>query len=250
MSEGENPPRLHERGLATDFVVDTRVGIENLLQAIVHAKRPARVTCRTTSDRATVRLLEIDSRRRRLIFVPLSASEMHGWLSDAREIVFSTDHDGVPIEFTCERPSRTASDGAQTYAVRFPRYVIRLQRRNAYRLPAPEIACTLRDDFGSGPDLTPRVLDVSAGGVDLAMPLAEAPLHRDVPYACTIVLPGLGTIWVQVRVVSIFRTRDARRYGCQFVGLPAASELLLQRYILDEQRARRRTSPRPHTPRP
>jgi c-di-GMP-binding flagellar brake protein YcgR len=93
------------------------------------------------------------------------------------------------------------------------------------------------------------VLDVSAGGVDLALPLAEPPLRRNVWYACTIVLPGLGTVWVRLTVVSVFRTPDVRRYGCQFVDLPAASELLLQRYILDEQRARRRTQRSPTGPR-
>ena len=241
MSEGDNPNNPLGQGLPTDFVVDTRLGIENLLQAIVKAKRPARVTSRTTREHATVRLLEIDSRTARIVFVPLSASPLQGWLNGVREIVFSTDHEGVPIEFTCERPSRTPAGNSEAYSVAFPSYIIRLQRRNAYRLPAPAIVCTLRDDLGHGEDLRPKVLDVSAGGVDLTMPLADPPLNRDVSYSCTIVLPGLGTIWVRVRVVSVFRTPDARRYGCQFVDLSAASELLLQRYILDEQRARHRT---------
>jgi c-di-GMP-binding flagellar brake protein YcgR len=166
---------------------------------------------------------------------------MQTWLNDTREIVFSTDHDGVPIEFTCQRPSRTVAGDAAAYSVAFPSYIIRLQRRNAYRLPAPAIECTLRNEAGDGADVRPRVLDVSAGGIDLALPLADPLLSRNVWYACTIVLPGLGTVWVRLRVVSVFRTPDVRRYGCQFVDLPAASELLLQRYILEEQRARRRT---------
>jgi c-di-GMP-binding flagellar brake protein YcgR len=249
MSRREHPPQLHALGLPSEFVVDTRLGIENLLQAIVKAKRPARVACRTTSERATVRLLEIDSRRGRILFVPLAAREMHGWLDDARDIVFNTDHGGIPVEFTCERPSRVGNAEAATYSVRFPRHIIRLQRRNAYRLPLPGITCTLHDDDGSGPDRRPHVLDVSAGGVDLAMPLTETPLSRDAAYACTIVLPGLGTIWVRLAVVSIARTAEARRYGCQFMDLPAASELLLQRYILDEQRARRQASRTPPAPR-
>jgi flagellar brake protein len=249
MSERDHPDTAPAQTLPTDFVIDTRLGIEKVLQAIVQAKRPARVASRTTSEHATVRLLEIDSRAARIIFVPLSANALQTWLNDVGEIVFRTDHDGVPIEFTCQRPARIRVGDADVYSVGFPRYVIRLQRRNAYRLPAPDIVCTLRDDVGHGADLSPRVLDVSAGGVDLAMPLADPPLSRNVPYSCTLVLPGLGTLWVRVRVVSVFRTPDARRYGCQFLDLSSASEVLLQRYILEEQRARRRTWRAPYTPR-
>jgi c-di-GMP-binding flagellar brake protein YcgR len=155
--------------------------------------------------------------------------------------MFQTDHGGVPIEFTCERPARTAAGNAEAYAVAFPPYVLRLQRRNAYRLPGPDIMCTLREDASGSPDLAPEVLDLSAGGLDIAMPVPAPALSRRVPYWCTLVLPGFGTIGVHVRVISEFDTAEARRYGCQFVDLPAASELLLQRYILEEQRARRRT---------
>lgn len=237
MSEGDHA-HVREPGLAADNVIDTRLGIEKLLQAIVSAKRPALAASRITRERATVRLLEIDARRGRIIFVPLSANAMHTWLNTSREVVFSSDHDGVPIEFTCPGPARPSADGSEAYSVRFPSYIIRLQRRNAYRLPAPPIACTLRDEASHGPDLKPTVLDVSAGGVDLSMPLTAPRLSSDGTYDCTIVLPGHGTLTVRLKVVSIFSTADARRYGCQFVDLPAASELLLQRYILEEQRTR------------
>ncbi len=247
MSEQKNTQQLYDIGVPADFVVDSRLGIEAVLLALVRARRPARIASRTTRERVTARLLEIDTRGARIVFVPLSAGPMQTWLKDAREIVFNTDHDGVPIEFTCQRPSPTPGD-PETYSVGFPSHIIRLQRRNAYRLPAPAILCTLRDESSGGADVKPRVLDVSAGGVDIVMPLTDPPLNRDVTYACTIVLPGHGTVWVPVRIVSAFKTADARRYGCQFVDLPAASELLLQRYILEEQRARRRTWQAPPKP--
>jgi c-di-GMP-binding flagellar brake protein YcgR len=247
MSEGRNAHRLRDHGPPDDFVVDTRIGIEKLLRAIVDGRRPARVISRTSNERATVRLLDIDARRGRLVFVPLSAGPMHTWLNEARELLFQTDHGGVPIEFTCERPAHTTAGNAETYSVGFPAYMIRLQRRNAYRLPAPDIVCTLCDESGNGPNVSPDVLDLSAGGLDLAMPLSAPPLSRRISYTCTIVLPGFGTIGVRLRIVSEFQTAEARRYGCQFVDLPDASELLLQRYILDEQRTRRRTGRAPYT---
>jgi c-di-GMP-binding flagellar brake protein YcgR len=231
MSEGDD---------AQDLRVDTRVGIEEILRAIVQDRRPARVVSRSSNEHASVRLLDIDSHRGRITFVPLSAGPMHAWLDGARELLFHTDHGGVPIEFTCERPRRARRD-AEGYSIDFPSYIIRLQRRAAYRLPTPDIACTLRDELGNGPELTPNVLDLSAGGLDLSMPLSAPALSTRISYVCTIVLPGFGTVWAHVRVVSALGTAGVRRYGCQFVGLPAASELLLQRYILEEQRARLRS---------
>jgi c-di-GMP-binding flagellar brake protein YcgR len=247
MSEQKKAQDPYDLGVPADFIVDTRLGIEAVLQAVVRARRPVRIASRTTRERITARLLEIDTRGARIVFVPLSAGPMKTWLNDAREIVFSTDHDGVPIEFTCQRPSPIPGD-SETYSVGLPSHIIRLQRRSAYRLPAPAILCTLRDESMHGADVKPKVLDVSAGGVDITMPLGDPPLNRDATYSCTIVLPGYGTVWVPVRIVSAFKTADTRRYGCQFVDLPAASELLLQRYILEEQRARRRTWQAPPKP--
>jgi hypothetical protein len=54
-------------------------------------------------------------------------------------------------------------------------------------------------------------------------------------------LPALGNAWARLKVVSVTETPVARRYGCQFLDLTAPSELLLHRYILEEQRARLRS---------
>jgi c-di-GMP-binding flagellar brake protein YcgR len=187
-----------------------------------------------------VRLLEIDRRGTRLLFVPLSALPVESALTGADNVLFTTDHDGVPIEFTCQHPTQVRIADTDAYAVHVPDYIVRLQRRNAYRLPAPAIECTLEAEGAHGDVVRPRVLDVSAGGIDIEMPASEPPLSRDAIYTCSMFLPALGNVWAHLKIVSVFETSPARRYGCQFLDLSAPSEVLLQRYILEEQRTRRR----------
>jgi|SoiMethySBSTD1v2_1073268.scaffolds.fasta_scaffold99437_2 c-di-GMP-binding flagellar brake protein YcgR len=240
MQRGKSGGTTHDIPVASEYVVDTRIGIEWLLEALVKAGSAAYVTSRALTTRTSVRLLGIDSRAGRLSFVPLSALPVESALLGAENVLFTTDQDGVPIEFTCQRPARVRIAERDAYAVRLPEYVIRLQRRNAYRLPSPAIVCRLELEGAHGPVITPGVLDVSAGGLDLEMPANEPPLNKDTFYTCSLFLPALGNVWVRLKIVSVTETPSARRYGCQFVDLSAPSELLLQRYIIEEQRARRR----------
>ena len=228
-----------QTAVPSEYVVDTRVGIEQVLNAIIRAGSAAFVTSRSIPTRTSVRLLEIDGHGR-LLFVPLSALPLGLPLENAENVLFTTDHDGVPIEFTCQLPARARAGDRDVYAVGLPEYIIRLQRRNAYRLPAPGIECRLEPEESHSDPLMPSVLDVSAGGLDLEMPADGPTLGENAMYTCSLFLPALGHVWARLKVVSIFKTATGVRYGCQFVDLSAPAELLLQRYILEEQRARRR----------
>lgn len=229
----------HPTAVPSEYVVDTRVGIEQVLQAIIRAGSAAYVTSRSITTRTSIRLLEIDGYGR-LLFVPLSALPLGLPLEQAENVLFTTDHDGVPIEFTCQHPARVRAGDRDGYAVRLPEYIIRLQRRNAYRLPAPAIECRLEPEESHADPFTPNVLDVSGGGLDLEMPADGPTLGENASYTCSLFLPALGHVWARLKVVSIFKTATGLRYGCQFVNLSAPAELLLQRYILEEQRTRRR----------
>jgi c-di-GMP-binding flagellar brake protein YcgR len=241
MRRGKSRDTAYSATVPSEYVIDTRVGIERLLEALVRTNSAAYVTSRLLKERTSVRLLEIETRAGRLVFVPLSALSVASALLQAENVLFTSDHDGVPIEFTCQQPTPVRSGDMDAYAVGLPDYIIRLQRRNAYRLPAPAIVCTLELEDGHGSVITPNVLDVSGGGLDLELSADQPPLSTDTLYACSMFLPALGNAWARLKVVSVTETPVARRYGCQFLDLTAPSELLLHRYILEEQRARLRS---------
>ncbi|RXM03290.1 hypothetical protein EO238_29540 [Citrobacter sp. AAK_AS5] len=58
---------------------------------------------------------------------------------------------------------------------------------------------------------------------------------------CRLELPGAAPIDVTLRVRNAFQItrrdgRRVRRYGCQFVGLPAQAVQAIQRYIMNRDR--------------
>jgi c-di-GMP-binding flagellar brake protein YcgR len=220
-----------------DWIIDSPHAIVKLLQAVVVARSPAQVSSIAGEHRAQIRFVAIDADAARLTFVLVAKGSLESWLIQAKQLVFKTVHEQVPIEFTCEGPS--PADDPETYRVTFPEFIVRAQRRETYRLPAPDITCELRGLGQSSPAVRPQVVDISCGGIDVVMPLAEPPLSREASYACSIDLPALGVVQTDLEIVAVFETPAARRYGCRFVRPPERTEILLQRYILEEQRARR-----------
>ncbi|MGZ8268971.1 MAG: PilZ domain-containing protein, partial [Burkholderiales bacterium] len=106
--------------------------------------------------------------------------------------------------------------------------------------------------LGGGEDekakvLEPRILDLSCGGMGAGVPAAGMALEPGARPACSLELPGIGRIesLMEVRGASdvvLHDGLDGRRYGMAFVGLAKKSAAAIQRYILEQQRARKRVT--------
>lgn len=136
-------------------------------------------------------------------------------------------------------------------AAPIPDRLLRLQRREYFRLEPPHaqpILCTVSTTTTTG---TPQTFDlslanISGGGISLIAPtnLAEF-FPRDALFKdCRLEIPEEGVILVNLRVrktieISPQSGHHSLRIGCEFMGLPASRLALIERYITRIERERK-----------
>jgi flagellar brake protein len=170
-------------------------------------------------------------------------------MAAASRLVCSTQLDLVPIRFRLPTPVRIVHEGYVAFAAPWPQTLLRLQRRETYRLecsagaPATlHVGDAARAPDPDGPGV--RVLDVSGGGVALAIPDgAHARFQPQAPASpCLLRLGDAPPLPVTIEVAYAAR-HDLRgaagwRVCCRFVDLPAAAEQQVMQFIFQAERKR------------
>ena len=165
------------------------------------------------------------------------------------ELTCMTQLDRVKIQFHLQYAKPSVLAGTKAFVAPVPDAVLRLQRREYYRLSTPSIHGVICSVIvqGEGSEETrvdARVLDISGGGLAVMVPPEGTPFEPDREFHhCRINLPEIGTIEAKMRVRSVFRISAANgrpmlRAGCQFVRLPDSQVSMIQRYILRVERDR------------
>lgn len=172
-------------------------------------------------------------------------------IEDADHVTCVSRLDRIHVQFRLVELVRTQADGQVAFRAPFPESVLRLQRREFYRLQVPvtqplECGVPLPCEEDKIRWQYYRVLDISGGGVALAVHGENAVLrpYREFP-DCLLRLPD-GPIQVRLMVKSLHRQlnqngTESWRAGCQFIELPRGADALIQRYIfrLERQRSAR-----------
>jgi c-di-GMP-binding flagellar brake protein YcgR len=167
-------------------------------------------------------------------------------LLEAGEITASTKLDGIRILFSCGHGEPCLWNRRPAFRTTIPVVMFRMQRREAFRVPAPvrePVMCRIRLD-DQGQSLRYRIADLSAKGVSLLvnepdMPFAPGMVLHD----CHMELPGSGTVRGSMKVVRVAKDpvpahARRRRVACSFCDLPGPTQTMVHKYVLDRQRPR------------
>ncbi len=180
-----------------------------------------------------------------------SNEEMNAKALKAGKLIFTTVVDKVKIQFSLDRLGTTESQGRPAFVGSVPDKLLRLQRREFFRLSTPianpvRLCTTVRHPEHGSLAVDLPLVDISGGGVGLIVTPDQAKLLKkgDMLDNCKIVLPGEGLLVATLCVRNMFdvTTRSGSRYvrvGCEFVDLPAARGTVLQRYITRVERERK-----------
>jgi len=157
----------------------------------------------------------------------------------------------VKIQFVLTNIRLAQYRGRQALLADIPDSVLRLQRREYFRLIVPirlPVKCQIPIPQGEGvppKNVEVNVVDISAGGIGITTPPADVAFDIDMSFEkCQIDLPGVGILVANLMVRSIFEvsSKDGTpswRAGCEFVNLVGPMLALLQRYIIKEERERK-----------
>lgn len=180
-----------------------------------------------------------------------SNEEMNGRALLAKKLILTTVVDKVKIQFSLSGLAATQYDGRGAFLGAIPEALLRLQRREYFRLSTPianpiKLAATIRRADNSALQVNLPLLDISGGGVGLMVATDQAQLleRGEILNDCKLMLPDEGLLVTSLCVRNMFdvTTRSGTRYvrvGCEYVGLTAARLAMVQRYITRMERERK-----------
>ncbi len=161
------------------------------------------------------------------------------------KIILVSSQNRIKIQFSTPALELISVGGRPAFRAPLPSSVLKLQRREYYRLVAPiraPLLCVVPQLAGG---FEAMVADISVGGVGISGFPNEVALEIGQVFAdCQIALPEHGTVvsTLEVRNLQHITLRSGLsvvRAGCGFVGIPAPHQAMIQRYIIRIDRERR-----------
>ncbi len=165
-----------------------------------------------------------------------------------QRLLCSTTLDKIKIQFVCTDIETATCDGRDAFRAALPQELLRLQRREYFRVPTPIIApvkCTIsipQSDARATVELS--LIDISCGGIAVLTPHELFTPELGAYYDCTIHMPGAAAMRTRVQARNAFMMKlangkVAQRSGFAFVDLRESMLATIQRYIMGLERQRK-----------
>ncbi|MCL1860416.1 MAG: flagellar brake protein [Proteobacteria bacterium] len=247
---------LQEDGLE-EFLLRGRRQICRLLQELAnsHALISVHLLPGGLSFLSTILTLSEDEE---WLFLDASPNEtIHRRCLQAERLFCVTQLNKIRIQFRLHNSSDVPFEGRPTLTAPIPDEILRLQRRDAFRLQVPlshGLKCILPvQETGHGHRRSSHheeirkksfevpVIDLSAGGLSMEIPSSKtAPIVGDQINGCHLKLPDdLIAVNLEVRNHGrriLGNNKEVLRLGCSFVSLPIQAANQIQRYIYQVER--------------
>lgn len=230
------------------YAIHSHLEILFILRAIM--QKNTLVTLHLDQGNGFIRtsILGIDAERGRMVVDCGADERFNRQALTAEKLIFITPQAQVNVQFVCHGIQETRFEGRRAFSVNIPESLLRMQRRDTYRIATPAInplKCTGLLAAGHNPGtVEATLLDISCGG------MAVVEDHRKIAFEpttthenCRIALPGIGVINVTIEVKSTFDITlknglACKRAGCEFVAMPEKMRVMTQRYIFKLERER------------
>ncbi len=230
------------------YLLQNKNEIVPVLKGLVDAVSQVTMFFNEGKDMVLTCLAAVNETKVVLDFGP--SSEMNRKALDADKLFCVTQLDKVKIQFVLRGVTQVEADGRPAFSAKLPENVMRLQRREYFRLALPvtrplKCSLTFAPKDGSPSKMECNVADVSGGGLGLVGLPADLPI--EVGLILTDVkmdLPEVGIVSGRLQVCSVIQSTNrmgavTQRAGCEFINLPGPMMTLLQRYIIKIERERK-----------
>ena len=226
------------------FLVYDRFEILSILRRLQNKHEPVTMNL-DSGDFVLTMVLAVNSDFEEMVFDCGSDADANRRLMRAERLTLVANLEGIKVQFSVRRPDTTIFEGRPALRMRLPNIVLRLQRRDFYRIPA-SLACEVA--LASGEKvrvLELRVADLSLGGVALVTDKTYVKFEIGQVLAnCCMALGTQSTLSLDLLVKNLSEEYNRNgqrqlRIGCAFANLDRASETQVSRYIGQKERERR-----------
>lgn len=223
----------------SQYHIHSRTEILSILRRLIERNEQAALYYDEGSHAILTMVLDVHTGHD-LLILDCSANEvLNKQVELSKKMVFISSLDNVKIQFVIPHVRRVEFEGKCAFEVTLPSSLLRLQRREYYRLTTPNLKpLTCSIPMPGHENIQVSIINISAGGVaiigykgELSLQLNE--IYRD----CRIALPEIGEVNVNIQVKATFditmkNNVVKKRAGCKFVDMAGNTQTLIQRYIM------------------
>ena len=231
-----------------DYEVESRREIVALLRGIGEKNQLIRMLVHGEADVCVTSILEVDPDTGAIILDYTINQEQNQRILKSTRISFETTLDKIRILFAAESATEVVFQGSPAFRIAIPETLIRLQRREFYRMATPvsnpvRAVIPMPLELGGGTNIFP-LADISCGGIailDNKLLLGNT-IGNNYP-GCRIDLPDIGTVITTLQIrnsldLTLLNSKTNRRLGCAFVDISRGNLANVQRYITKLERER------------
>ncbi|WP_295628316.1 flagellar brake protein [uncultured Nitrosomonas sp.] len=244
------PTMLTPEEKSEKFRINSEIDILFILRGIMQADSLITLYPDYESDFILTSILSIDSDKKEMV-IDYGINDKHCQKAlNSKELVFVTTQNRVKIEFVCDQIKKIQFNNKDAFLVNVPEMLLRIQRRNHFRITTPivkPLKCVIPIPGKSSTAAKAEVaiLDISCGGTAVIDQHPIINFDPGIIYSnCQIMLPEIGTINVTIQVkntyeITLRNGQNCMRAGCQFINLAASMEAMIQRYIIKQEQIRK-----------
>ncbi|NEX62700.1 flagellar brake protein [Noviherbaspirillum galbum] len=232
----------------SQYRVYSRREIISLLRAM--CERNQLVSMRADGgENVVTSVLEIDEASDLVVIDRAPGKLTNQRILDSENVTFETVLDSIRILFFATEMQECLYEERPALCAPLPKSVIRLQRREHFRVPTPvanPLKCIIpkQNDDGSVTSVLVMLKNISANGIGVIDEKKQLDNTIGAVYKdCKLEIPGgppvIATLQIRNSLdQSLPSGKAVRRLGCMFVNLPNASMSNIQRFITKLERER------------
>jgi c-di-GMP-binding flagellar brake protein YcgR len=247
----DNAPPPDRESILSRFAVHSRSEILSLLRAIMQRKLLVNLDLPGSRHIVVTSVIAVDATTNRLILDVARGDALNRELLTGKGADFITQLDGVSISFATGPVTLIDYDKLPALAMAVPSSLIRLQRREHFRVVLPiarPVKCVIPAHGDDDPEsIQTHIVDIGCGGVALMDPSGRLGTATGrILQRCRLLLPDLDPITTALEIRNTAQIRRPNgafqtRLGCRFVDLPNDAAAMLQRFVMKIERDRRNT---------
>nr|WP_198980479.1 flagellar brake protein [Herbaspirillum sp. ASV7] len=229
------------------YRVHSRREIISLLTSMMEKNQLLSLLIKGGSESVITSILEVDDDDDAMIIDAAPSAMLNDSIVSSKRINFEAIYNSIRITFSVDGASQVEYQNRPALRVALPESLVRLQRREYFRIPTPiakPLRCTFRITQPDGSFITVVTMlnNISAGGVGITdekkvLPTTQGTIYED----CQLELGDstLVSVKLQVRDCKEFKMttgKTVHRFGCQFVDIPRTVLDAIQRFITKLER--------------
>lgn len=238
-----SPQPINDAVDINQFELTSSFDIAHALRQLMNRREVVAVYFNQGAQFTLTTIIDVDAKKQTFLIDQSGSADVNRKLAQSERNIFVTTPDGIKHQFVCGPLKECRHDGASAFQVALPRSLIKLQRREFFRLPTPitnPLKCRIFDHPNG--KLEFPLHDISLGGLCLNLSTPRDDLQVMDKYSdCSLDLPLFGNLRfaLEIRNNRTERQRNGNfvtYVGCQFHNLTGAQQNLLQKYITQLQK--------------